>query len=59
MAGAWLLSYLFMFYFNETLDYVKENTIDEFVYKKGIQKALDSYRLTEKQKKILKAIKNK
>ena len=59
MAGAWLLSYLFMSYFNETLDYVKENTIDDFVYKKGIQKALDSYRLTEKQKKILKAIKNK
>lgn len=56
MAGAWLLSYLFMFYFDETLKYVKENKIDDFIYKKGIQKSLDSYRLDKKQKSILKAL---
>lgn len=58
MAGAWLLSYLFMFYFEDTVDYVSNNRIDDFVYKKGIQKALDSYRLTDKQKKLLRTLKS-
>ena len=56
MAAAWLLSYLFIQYFDRTLEYVKNNTIDEFVYKKGIQKALDSYRLDQDQKKVLKEL---
>ena len=54
MAAAWLLSYLLIFYFDETLDYLKNNEIDEFVYKKGIQKALDSFRLNNKQKYMLR-----
>ncbi len=56
MAGAWLLSYLFMFYFDETVKFVINNNIDEFVYKKGIQKAKDSYRLSKKQKDILRTL---
>lgn len=56
MAGAWLLSYLFMFYFDETLSFVKENTLDEFIMKKGIRKALDSYRLSKEQKEILRRL---
>ena len=56
MAGAWLLSYLFMFYFDETLIFVKENTLDDFIMKKGIRKALDSYRLNLKQKEILRSL---
>ena len=54
MAGAWLLSYMFMNYFEDTLSFISNNSIDEFVYKKGIQKALDSYRLDKKQKSILR-----
>ncbi|MCR4633190.1 MAG: DNA alkylation repair protein [Erysipelotrichaceae bacterium] len=56
MAAAWLLSYLFMFYFDCTLDYVKNNELDGFVYKKGIRKALDSYRLNNDQKEILRRL---
>ena len=56
MAGAWLLSYLFMKYFDKTLSFIKDNTIDDFVLKKGIQKAKDSYRLTNKQKNILRTL---
>ena len=56
MAGAWLLSYLFMFYFDETLIFIKENTLDDFIMKKGIRKALDSYRLNLKQKEILRSL---
>ena len=57
MAGAWLLSYMFMFYFEETIDYLNNNIIDDFVYKKGIQKALESYRLNKEQKKLLSSLK--
>ena len=56
MAGAWLLSYLFMFYFDRTLNYVRNNELDGFVYKKGIRKALDSYRLNSEQKEILRRL---
>ena len=56
MAGAWLLSYLFMFYFDRTLNYVRNNELDGFVYKKGIRKALDSYRLSSDQKEILRRL---
>ena len=43
-----------MNYFEDTLSFISNNSIDEFVYKKGIQKALDSYRLDKKQKSILR-----
>lgn len=56
IAAAWLLSCLFMFYFEETINYIKNNKLDEFVYKKGIQKALDSYRLDKRQKDILRSL---
>ncbi len=56
MAGAWLLSYLFIFHFEETLRYVKEEKINEEVRKKGIRKALDSLRLNDSQKKILRSL---
>ncbi len=56
MAGAWLLSYLFIFDFEETISFVKDTKLDPFVYQKGIRKALDSYRLDDKQKQILKAL---
>ena len=57
MAGAWLLSFMFIKYYDETVEYVLNNKIDDFVYKKGIQKALESYRLDNKQKDYLRSIK--
>ena len=56
MAAAWLLSYMFMFYFDETINYCLNNKLDEFVLNKGIQKAIDSYRLDDKQKNKLRKI---
>ena len=56
MAGAWLLSYLFMFYFDETVSFVKETELDDFIKKKGIRKALDSYRLSDQQKALLRSL---
>ena len=54
MAGAWLLSYCFVFYFEETYEYVKDNKIDKFVYKKGIQKTIDSFRVSDINKDKLR-----
>ena len=56
MASAWLLSYLFMKFFDQTLSFVKEEEIDPFVLKKGIRKALDSYRLNKEQKMLLRRL---
>ena len=56
MAGAWLLSYLFIFFFEETLEFVRKEKIDDFVLKKGIRKALDSFRLNDEQKMILHSL---
>ena len=58
MANAWLISYCFIKYYSKTLAfYQTNNTIDEWTYNKGIQKAIESYRLTEQQKKVLRNLK--
>lgn len=58
MASAWLLSYMFMFYYDETMEFVKGNKIDEFVLLKGIQKAIDSYRLSDEKKDELRKLRD-
>ena len=57
MANAWLISYCFINYYDKTVDFYKTNCkIDVWTYNKGIQKSLESYRLTTKQKEELKKI---
>lgn len=56
MAGAWLLSYCLIFYYEESYNFIATNKIDEFVYKKGIQKAIDSYRVSKSRKKKLRSL---
>lgn len=56
MAGAWLLSYCFIFYFDKTLDFINNNDIDLFVKKKGIQKSIESFRVSKDNKEILRTI---
>ena len=58
MASAWLLSYMFMFFYDEAKEFVKENRIDKDVLLKGIQKAIDSYRVNEKQKDELRKLRS-
>ena len=48
MANAWLISYCVIKQYDKTLDFLKNNCkIDEWTYKKGIQKSLESYRVSE------------
>ena len=56
MANAWLISYLFIDYFDKTIDYYKRSNIDKWTYNKGIQKSIESYRLDNEKKDILRSI---
>lgn len=56
MAGAWLLSYCLIFYYEDTYKYITTSNLDEFVYKKGIQKAIESYRVSVTRKKKLRRL---
>ena len=59
MANAWLISYCFMRFYDETLKFYQTNCyVDEWTYHKGIQKSIESYRLTQNQKEELKLLKN-
>lgn len=56
MAGAWLLSYCLIFYYKEAYKFITTTKLDDFVYKKGIQKAIDSYRVSATRKKKLRTL---
>jgi len=57
MAAAWALSYCFMKDYDKTLEFIQTQKIDKNVLKKGIKKALDSYRISEEKKRFLKTYK--
>ena len=59
MASAWLLSYMFMHFYDETIEFINENRIDEFVLFKGIQKAIDSHQISDSQKDELRSLREK
>lgn len=56
MANAWLLSYMFISYFDDTIKFVNNNEIDRWTILKGITKAIESLRVTSDNKKILAKI---
>ena len=59
MATAWLISYMFINYFDDTIKFISNNKIDSWILKKGITKSTESLRLNSDQKKILGKITNK
>ena len=60
MANAWLISYCCIKYYDRTFEFLKEKCIiDKWTFNKGIQKAIESYRITNEQKQKLKKIKKK
>lgn len=56
MGAGWLLSYLFIYNFDETYNYLKENytSFNVPIIKVGIQKSIDSYRVSSENKELLK-----
>ena len=58
MAVAWAISICLIRYYDRTLKYLQEEAdLDNFTYNKSIQKAIESYRITDKQKDFLRSIK--
>lgn len=60
MAIAWAISICLIKFYEKTIEYLKYNCeIDNWTYNKAIQKAIESYRITEDQKNDLRKMKKK
>jgi len=56
MMVAWYFATALAKKYDETIKYIKERRLDEWTHQKTIQKALESRRIPEKCKKILKSL---
>ena len=56
MAIAWAISICYIKFPNETKKLLENNELDEFTYKKAIQKICESYRVSEEEKEELKKV---
>lgn len=59
MAKAWAISIALVKYYDKTLEYLKNTNMDKWTYNKAIQKAIESYRITDEQKQCLRKMKIK
>lgn len=57
MAVAWAISICLIKFYDETVKYLEMANLDKFTYNKALQKAIESYRMTDKQKNILRKMK--
>ncbi|MGB4658481.1 MAG: DNA alkylation repair protein [Mobilitalea sp.] len=59
MAIAWAVSVYFIYLPEETYRYLRENELDDFTFNKALQKILESYRVDEESKLIIRSMKRK
>ena len=59
MMQAWFFATALAKQYDKTLPYIKDNKLDNWVHNKTIQKAIESYRITNEQKEELKKLKIK
>lgn len=59
MAVAWLISICYIKYPDATLDYIKNNKLDDFTHNKVISKIKDSQRVSKEKKKYLDTLRRK
>ena len=57
MAVAWTISVCLMKYYEITIKFLENCDLDNFTYNKSLQKAIESYRVSEKQKDCLRKMK--
>lgn len=57
MAIAWGISISLIKFYEPTINYLKTAHLDKFTYNKALQKAIESYRITEEQKQELRKMK--
>ena len=56
MMIAWYFATALAKRYDESVKYIEERRLDEWVHKKAIQKAVESYRVTDEHKKYLKSL---
>ena len=59
MANAWLISVCLVKEYDITVKLLEERALDKWTHNKAIQKAIESYRITNEQKNYLRSIKIK
>ena len=57
MAVAWAVSVCLVKFYDETVEYLKNADLDKFTYNKAIQKAIESYRISDERKQDLRKMK--
>ena len=59
MMIAWFFATSLAKQYYSTITYLENNKLDKWVHNKTIQKAIESYRITDKQKEYLRSLKIK
>lgn len=57
MAISWTILVAYVKYPKITMEYLKNNTLDDFTYNKALQKIIESYRVSDEDKKIIRSMK--
>ena len=57
MAVAWAISICLIKFYDETVKYLNKANLDNWTYNKAIQKAIESYRISDEQKDFLRKLK--
>lgn len=57
MAVAWAVSICLIKYYEDTIEYLNKSKIDNWTYNKSIQKAIESYRISDEKKVFLRKLK--
>lgn len=57
MAVAWAISVCLIKFYDETIKFLESSDLDKYTYNKSLQKAIESYRITDEQKNILRKMK--
>jgi 3-methyladenine DNA glycosylase AlkD len=59
MGAAWAISVCFVKYPEKTMQYLKISRLDDFTYNKSLQKILESYRVDQDAKAVIRSMKRK
>ena len=57
MAVAWAISICLIKFYDKTIKYLETAKLNNFTYNKALQKAIESYRIVDEKKEILRRIK--
>ena len=59
MAVAWAISIALIKFYDKTIKYLENAKLDNFTYNKALQKAIESYRITDDRKEKLRQMKKR